>query len=310
MGKINTVHVVGLGALGMLFGNDLMQGEDVDVRFVMDADRLAHHATDAYAINGEPVGFKLLAADDATPADLVILAVKYADLDAALTTAAASVGPRTVLVSLLNGITSEKIVSSRYPNNPVVHTVAQGMDAMRDGSQLTYTVHGALHVGVPAGATDADREALSALDELFCRCGLPHVVEDDIAYRMWFKFMLNVGVNQVCMVFDATYAQALAQGSLERAILVAAMREVQAVAAAEGITLAEADLAQCIALEAALDPAGFPSMEQDRRAGRASEVDMFAGVVCELGRVHGILTPANDWLLAQVRQIESAYETR
>jgi 2-dehydropantoate 2-reductase len=35
-------------------------------------------------------------------------------------------------------------------------------------------------------------------------------------------------------------------------------------------------------------------MLQDVEAGRPSEVDVFAGVVCRLGRAHGIPTPANE----------------
>ena len=45
------------------------------------------------------------------------------------------------------------------------------------------------------------------------------------------------------------------------------------------------------------DPDSRTSMRQDVEAGRATEVDLFAGTVCLLGRELGIPTPANDRIL-------------
>ena len=45
--------------------------------------------------------------------------------------------------------------------------------------------------------------------EFFERIGLPHSVEEDIRRAMWAKFLLNVGINQTCMVFETTYQGAL-----------------------------------------------------------------------------------------------------
>ena len=41
-------------------------------------------------------------------------------------------------------------------------------------------------------------------------------------------------------------------------------------------------------------PDNRTSMLQDVEAGRATEVDLFAGTICRLGRELGIPTPAND----------------
>ncbi|MBR2789089.1 MAG: hypothetical protein IKD70_00520, partial [Eggerthellaceae bacterium] len=48
-------------------------------------------------------------------------------------------------------------------------------------------------------------EKLAAAVEVFQRAGLPVVREDDILHRMWCKYMLNVGVNQVCMAYELDY---------------------------------------------------------------------------------------------------------
>ena len=119
--------------------------------------------------------------------------------------------------------------------------------------------------------------------------------------------MLNVGINQTCMVYDGGYAAVTEPGSEAYAINVAAMREVVAVGRAEGIDLGEKEVNQYLEIIATLDPNATPSMGQDRRQGRLSEVDMFAGEVIELGKKHGIRVPANEYLYRRVHEIEEGY---
>ncbi len=42
---------------------------------------------------------------------------------------------------------------------------------------------------------------------------------------------------------------------------------------------------------------GEPSMRQDSKAGRKTEVALFAGTICELGEKHGIAVPVNERFL-------------
>ena len=111
MKPIETVHIVGMGALGMLYGSLIARtlGSGC-VRFVMDDDRYARHAGKTHRVNGEEVELPLLKASQATPCDLVIVAVKGPALEAALDTMANSVGEDTTIISVLNGISSEEII--------------------------------------------------------------------------------------------------------------------------------------------------------------------------------------------------------
>lgn len=122
-------------------------------------------------------------------------------------------------------------------------------------------------------------QPITAIDELYTRCGIAHTVEDDIAHRMWAKLMLNDGINQTCMAYGGTYGSATEPGSEQRRCFVSAMRETLAVANAEGVELTEADLTQMVHLIEGIDPAGMPSMAQDRIARRKTEVDEFAGTI-------------------------------
>ena len=313
MKPIRTVHIIGMGALGLLFGEPIRQNADAagQPRYVMDAARRARHEKETYTINGRVVRPAMITPEEAEPADLVLVGVKYPALTAALETMASSVGEDTVILSLMNGVDSEDIIAERFGAEKVLYSVSQEMDAQRYGADLVYTRAGQLYLGVPDRAEGAVRAALEErLDRtcaFFDAVKLPYTREPEIIYRQWSKFMLNVGCNQICMVYDQGYGPCMERGSEAFAMMTGAMREVCAVAAALGIPVGEREVAQYLGILRTLDPEALPSMGQDRRQRQRSEVDMFAGVVIRYGERLGIATPVNDYMLRRVREIEAAY---
>lgn len=304
MKKIEQVSIVGMGALGILFGSHMAKAIGFDhVHYVMDEKRFEKYKDAPVFCNQEELHFQCVPASQAQPADLLIVAVKATGLNAALDVMESSIGPDTVILSVMNGISSEEIIAGRYGAEHLLYTVAQGMDAMKFGSRLTYTKMGILAVGAK---DDSQLPNLERVCEFFDRISLPYQAEKDILHRLWSKFMLNVGVNQTCMVFSCTYSDVWREGR-ERDTMLGAMREVIAVANAEGVGLTEADLNEYDQIIKTLSPDGTPSMGQDRIAKRHSEVEMFAGTIIAYGKKHRIPTPVNEWLYEQVMEIEKAY---
>lgn len=306
MGKeIQQVHIVGMGALGLLYGSMIAEHLGAEhVSYVMDGARYERRREDVYQINGKQVQLPICKAENAAPCDLLIVAVKFTDLDGALETMRTSVGEDTIIISVMNGISTEGIIGERYGMDRVIPTVAQGMDAMRFGKELTFTKSGQLHVGID---DPAKGDKLKRLTEFFDRAGIAYVVEKDIRYRIWSKFMINVGLNQTCMVCGANYAGVTAPNSLPYMIMVSAMREVMLVARAEGVNLTEEDLKYYLSLLKTFSPSATPSMGQDRINRRPSEVELFAGTVIRLAQKHGILVPTNEFLYRRVHEIEAGY---
>ena len=292
MKPIRTCAVYGLGALGMLFGSMLQNKYGPDnVKFVMDSPRYTRHKSDLYTINGDPFDFALLDVHDVTaPSDLVIISVKGPSLAEVVDQAASSIGPDTIIISFMNGITSEDILAEKYGRSRILDCIAIGMDAMRDRTQLSYTKCGKLQFGSRDGS---QVEEIDALERYFADAGVPYEVRDDIRRAMWYKFLLNVGVNQACTVYETDYGHVTAPGPICDEMK-EAMREVCRLAAVEGISLTEADVDAAIELEKTLKPDGYPSMRQDALAGRPTEVDLFAGTVIAMGHKYGIPTPVNE----------------
>ena len=303
--NIERIAIVGMGALGVLYGNYLTEHLGRErVGFVVNAERRERYGRMEISANGHRCDFRLIDANETgNPADLVIFAVKATALDQAMEDAAGQIGPNTVLLSVLNGITSERLLEQRFGGKNVVYCVAQGMDAVKLGGALTYTVMGQLCIGVPSAEK---LPALDAVCALFDRSGMPYSREEDILHRLWGKFMLNVGVNQVVMVFEGTYGTIQAPGR-PREMMIAAMREVLELSKYEGVKLTEDDLNFYVELMNTMSPQGMPSMRQDGLAHRRSEVELFSGTVCRLAKKHGLSVPVNEWLYARVREMEAAY---
>jgi len=303
----NTV-IVGMGALGLLFGKQIRDRAGAQaVAFLMGEERKARHERDRYLVNGEEVSFRMLTpAEISGPADLVIIATKGGGLSAAVEMIGGVLGEGTVVISLLNGISSEEEIRKKYPDACVLDCVAIGMDAMREGTALSYTKMGKLQIG----SGDEGREhAVRLLADFFQRCGIPYEVCQDIQKAMWNKFMINVGINQTCMVYSATYGEALNTPAWFEEMK-GAMREVIALARAEGIALGQEDFENDIRLLKTLNPDSCPSMQQDALAGRKTEADLFAGTVLRLAEKHRIPVPVNEKYLRRIREIESGFAAK
>ena len=301
---IRRVSIIGLGALGMMYGRNLTETLGYEnVSFIMDRERYERNKYKKYICNGEEYRYHMVPKDEATPADLVIVAVKYPGLSSALDDMAGSVGDDTIIMSVMNGISSEKLLEERFGEEKVIYTVAQGMDAGKFGERLNYSKMGELYLGIgPKGK----KENVDAVADVLASAGLAYVIEDDIIHRMWAKFMLNVGANQTSMVYGTTYGGLIADEE-PNYIFISAMREVIAVAKAEGIALTEDELSMYVRLTGTLQPDLMPSMAQDRINKKPSEVDAFSGALIEMAEKHGIQVPVNRYLNRRAKEIEKDY---
>ncbi|MCR5032507.1 MAG: ketopantoate reductase family protein [Lachnospiraceae bacterium] len=305
MKEIRSIHICGMGALGLNFGLKLATAlPDGATKYLLDDARYARYQDKHFTINGEPVHPHMVRGKEAGIADLVIVATKYTGLFEAMDTIAPSVGEDTIILSILNGVTSEEILRERFGKNKVVDSVSQGMDAMHFGDEIRYSKFGELCIGL---TDDATQENLDAVLALFNKAGFPYTLDLDIRHRMWSKFMLNCGLNQCACVYNATYGDLLRDGSKEMAAMVAAMREVIALANAEGIHLTEKDLNLYLDIQRTLAPENRPSMGQDRLNKRPTEVELFAGTVIKKAEKYGICTAVNQYLYNAVKKIEASY---
>lgn len=295
--------IIGAGALGAVYGSLLFDMNPDCVCFVASGKRYDNLKNDGVTVNGRSYPIKVVKPEQATSADLVIVAVKHHQLDKAIADMSKAVGPETIILSVMNGIDSEERVGAAYGMEKVLYGLSLGIDAVREGGAVTYRNLGRILFGERENTESTER--VRRTGSLFKRAGIAYEVPPDMVRSLWFKYMINVGVNQVSAVLGATYG-VLRNSAEARELMDAAMREVIAVAVAKKVNLCEADIGEWYKVLATLSPEGKTSMLQDVEAGRKTEVEMLAGTVIESGERHGISTPVNRKLFDDLKRIESS----
>ncbi len=299
---MSRIHVVGLGAVGASYASRFVEA-DADLRVVVDPTRAERYRAEPTVVNGRPYRFTQLGDD--LPADLVIVAVKHPHLGEAIELLRPGIGRDTVVLSLLNGIGSEDRLRAGLPGAHVPYAISVGIDAVREGRDVRYTSLGRIIFG-DATNTDPPTPVLSRVAGLLAQAGIPHLVPTDMLHELWWKFLINVGVNQVSAIAKAPYRVLQDRDQPARQVMIAAQHEVIAVANASGIALDESDIERWLHVLDGLGPDNYTSMAQDALAGRPTEVDIFAGAVVELGRRAGVPVPVNTTLYGLLKGAEAA----
>lgn len=299
---IKKVGVIGRGAVGVLFGgllNDKL-GKD-KVCFIADEARTKYYKETPMYCNGELCDFTYTSdAAEFGTADLLLIAVKYPVLQESLQSVKGFVDEKTIILSLLNGITSEEITENQLKNGVVLHSIAQLMDSVKAGDQVHYTKTGEIVIGTP---DEGKKPQLEEVRAFFEETGIPYHVAPDIIHEQWSKLMLNCGLNQICAVYDVTYLGCQDGGAYQE-MFRDTMEEVRKIACLEGIQIEPEEIRSWMKAINGLSPDSMPSMRQDMLAGNVTEVDLFSRTIMELAEKHGMEVPMNAMLYGKIKEKE------
>lgn len=302
MNTIQKVYLSGLGAIGSSFAGRLFDMNPDCIKIIADSARIERYTRDGVTINGKPYSFNYIhPGENAPPADLILIAVKQHHLAQIIKDMKRFVGKDTIILSLLNGISSEEIIGSEYGMDKMLYSFCVGTDAVRKGTAVQYANIGKIVFGEHGNSHGSMKVA--AVKELFDRAGIPCSVPENMLRELWWKFMMNVGINQASAVLKAPYG-VFQKVKEARELLFAASREVVRISEKAGINLNEGDMDKYMTILNTLAPGGKTSMLQDVEAHRKTEVEIFAGTVIELGQKYHIDTPVNDMLYKIIRTIE------
>ncbi len=290
MKEINNVLICGIGAVGSIYADKIQRYCSKNLRVLVDKERFERYSKNPTIFNGNVLNFNyVLPEENNFKADLIIIATKYEGLDEALENIANFVYDDTVILALLNGVTSEKIIAARYGREKVLYSYFIGHSAIRTGRNI---IHDDVNTIVYGSENAKDYDNVQRVKEYFERVGINYLIPDDIIHSMWLKFMLNVSANQTTAILRFDFGQMLNNEKCMQ-FAVNVMKEVQAIAKAEGVRNSDKLIDETVEKLHTMIPEGKTSMLQDVEAGRKTEVDMFAGTVIAYGKKHGIPTPYN-----------------
>lgn len=307
MKQIQTVLIAGAGAIGAGLAWQINKSMPGKVSLLAGGERLERYRKTPLIINGTQVSFPLTAVESTSKPDFVIVACKNHHLEQILHDLRNHIGENTLILSLLNGISSEERIGEVYGHERLPYAMILGIDAVREGNRITFSKQGTIFFG------DAENPApwsprVQAIADFFTQAGVAFTVPENMLNRLWYKFMMNVGLNQLTAIIRQPYRvfKTATKNNEAATLLTDAMKEVISIAAREGITLTEGDIENVFKVLDSLSDDGKTSMLQDVEAGRKTEVELFSGTVIELGKKHGIPVPLNTLMYRLIRSIETS----
>jgi len=303
MSEIKNVLICGIGAIGSIYADKISRYDNDNLRILVDKDRLEKYKNSPKIFNGKTLNFNyILPENNNFKADLIIIATKYDAIHTVCENIKNFVKEDTIIISLLNGVTSEDILAKRYGWKHILLSYFIGHSSMRDGSKIKFDGVGKIVFGVK-NEKITEISDLEKVKRYFDRANIDYRTPDDMYRAYWLKFMLNVSSNQPSAILRMTFGQMQKNPKFIK-FFKKIIKEVQEVAKAEGVNNTETMIDEAVSSFNKMIPEGRTSMLQDIESGRKTEVDMFAGTMIELGKKHGIPTPYNMVLKDMVEVVE------
>lgn len=306
MNGIKNVLICGIGAVGSIYAQKIQKFSPKDLKILVDEERFTRYSKNPMVFNGKDLVLDYVLPENKDfKADLIIIATKYDGLSDAVKNIKNFVKSDTIILSLLNGVTSESIIAKEYGQDKLLLSYFIGHSAMREGRFITHDGAGK----IVFGSKNVDKSRELRVKEFFDRVGIDYEIPDDMEHALWLKFMMNVSTNQPSAILRMTFGEMNANEKfLEFSKKL--MREVQAVAKAEGVKNTDIMIDEALEAVSEMIPEGKTSMLQDVLAGRKTEVEMFAGAMIEFGKKHNIPVPYNRFMYELFGIIHKNFELK
>jgi 2-dehydropantoate 2-reductase len=225
--------------------------------------------------------------------DVVIVTVKMWTVEALAPTLQPLLKDNTAVIPLQNGIDAPEALARTLGWAHVVYGSATMNAAIEEP--------GVIRQKNPTyGITVAEKQGgesakLLRITETFGAAGVPVEIGADGPTVLWDKFIGLVSNSSLCALLRSP------MGVVQKdddcwALYTAVFNEVVAVGRASGISLPAQKVEARLARARTGPPMVMPSMAVDLVAGNRLELPWLGGRVRELGRTHGIPTPASDFI--------------
>ena len=188
---IKKVAVLGAGAVGSYVIWGLSARRDIELGVVADGPRGERLVKEGCAINGKVYRPAVWTPQEAHDADLLIVCLKYGALPGALDSIKAVTGPRTTIMSLMNGVDSEDIIASAVGGEHLLYSLIK-VASHKEADGVHFDP--ATTVGIIFGEKEppCGSPRVKAVEALFGGTELHFRATDCIREEMWSKFRLNV----------------------------------------------------------------------------------------------------------------------
>jgi 2-dehydropantoate 2-reductase len=306
------IAVFGSGGVGGYFGARLAAAGEEVVFLARGAHLRAMQSTGLRVVS--PLGDLHLdpahaAADPAEigPVDAVLCAVKAWQVPDVAVAMAPLLGPRTVVLPLENGVEAADQIAAAVGRERVLGGACWIVARIEAPGVIR---HDGVEPRVVLGELDGEASPrAAALAAAFTHAGVRCEASREISAVLWRKFLFitpTSALGAVTALPPAAY-RAVAE---TRAVLIAALEEIAAVARAHGVPLGPADVVDTLAFIDGLPANATSSFQRDVAEGRPSELEAQSGAVVRLGAAEHVPTPVHAFLYAALLPRERLARSR
>ena len=290
------IIVLGAGAIGSLYGAKLAAENDVTlVARAKHADAINGNGLRIEGLESQTVRIRATTAlEKIGPNALVLVTTKVPDTAAVLAPIAQLVRDDTTIISLQNGLHSEKIARRALRSRGVVlRGITQFGAIFKAPGMIQFMARGYTLL--------EQHERSEQIAAVLNAAGLDCRISPDIARDVWHKLIINCVVNPITAIVGCEVG-GIANPQLNplKELVIA---ECLAVTASQGVIL-ERNFQQEIS-DFFRPSHNIASMLQDLRRGRPTEIDYLNGAVVGLGARHNLACPVNGALTAIVKAMEA-----
>jgi 2-dehydropantoate 2-reductase len=285
--------VLGAGGVGGYFGGRLAEAGR-DVTFLVRGPRAAALAEHGLAVES-PLGdfrvpVKTVTAERVGgPYDFVLLTAKHYDLDAAIAAIRPGIGPDSAVLPLLNGLVHLDRLDAAFGVRRVLGGVAYvGASLLPDGAIRHHNRLSGIAFGERSG--DPSSARARAIEAAFAGTPVSAPANQNIMLEMWEKFVMMGAMAGIGCLMRGNVGEIIGTQDGE-ALMIAALAECQAVAAASGFSPRPESRERVQAMLTERGSINSPSMRQDLEAGRRTEAEWVVGDMLRRARGFGIATP-------------------
>ena len=297
------IGVIGTGAIGGYFGAKLAQA-GLDVTFISRGTTLNILQTQGLKIKSYMGDFTIRKPKVAhsfnvlADTDIILLCVKSYNTREVAEALKSRISDKTIIISMQNGIENEDILAEVFGKEKSIGSVVYITASVPEPGIIKHTSYGKVIFG------ELNKEIthrIRDIEKVFLDAGVPCGLTSDIKTELWKKLMLNIPYNGFT---------ALARGPLSnyheireaQECFLRALKEVQAVARAEGHNISDEDVADVLKFTKSEGFTTFKSSTLlDIESNKPLEIDSMQGAVIKAAEKHNLDIPVNKLIYALLK---------
>lgn len=303
------IVIVGLGGVGGYYGGMLAKhyadNPDIEIYFVARGAHLKKVQDSGLTLITEKGTFQVyptLATDDVSEigtADYIIMTPKSYDLDSTVEQIKPMIGPKTVIIPLLNGIDNSARIRTLLPETEVWQGCCYIVARLNAPGIVESS--GGVHRFNFGYEYKQNNERLMSFETILKEAGIDATFHEKIMHIIWSKFFFISSTASLTSYFDVSFG-ALLTDEMRKTTLVNVLEELLLVANAEGAEIEHSVIDKVIHQLEKLPFTTTSSMHSDFLAEKNTEVHGLTGAVVELANKHSISTPTYEKVYAALSE--------